>query len=692
MNRQPQNTRKSQHREVVEPIQISTGAVEQPRRAYRKQIIRGLMLLLTVTLVITLWFIISAKTIVIEISPTPDKLELKEGSIAVKLQDRFLAQPGEYQLIAEKAGYYPLQETISIGMLASYHFKRTLQKKPGVVSITADPPQRARVYIDHRYVGITPLQNIELTAGTHTIELQRYRYQPLWTELQVAGAEQKQEFSFAMTPNWALVSLDSEPGNVQAWLDGELQGTTPLAVELDAGTHRLELVHPDFAAYITDIVVLPNEPLSLGTIELDREPSYLIIKSQPDNATVFINEQQRGTTPLTVTVLPNVEYRLRFSKPGYRSLSRSARVTTGESKTVKVGLNAILASVHLEVSPKTATVKVDGKIHGQGDQTLSLTTAKHTIEVTESGYETHILNMTPQVGQPVHKKVSLRLKQNNVANLPTSITNSQGQQLQLIQPQTFTMGASRREQGRRANEVMRKVKMQRRFYIGVKEVSNAEFARFDPQHNSGNFGGVDLTLPKQPVTNVSWEQAARYCNWLSKQEDLPLSYYEKNGTLVAARPLLTGYRLVTEAEWARVARVQANGSLLRYAWGKQYPPAKLNGNYADEQAKNIVGLTIPNNDDGFAGPAPVGSFSSNKFGLYDIGGNVAEWMHDYYTIYTTSQTQVMVDPTGPENGKHHVVRGASWLRGTLSNTRLAYRDYRKKPQADIGFRIARYAE
>lgn len=692
MPKPSEHTRTSQHRELVEPIKIDLGATNAPGRLNKKFIIRSLYVLLATSLVFILWFVLSAKTIVVDISPTPDELELRAGSLAIKLQDRFLAQAGEYQLFASKAGYYPLNESVSIGMLASYSFKRTLQKKPGLVSINVDPPQLARVYIDNRYAGVAPMQDIALTAGTHTIELQRYRYQPLWSELQVEGAEQKQDFSFAMVPDWATVSLQSRPENAQVWLDGELYGSTPLEVELNAGTHHLELVHPDFAAHIADFVVLPNQPLDLGAIELDRDPSYLIIKSQPVNATVFVNEQKRGSTPLTITALPNVDYNLRFTKPGYRGLSRSARVTAGESKTINVGLKAILATVHLDINPKTASVTVDGKLHGQGDQTLSLTTASHIIEIKESGYEPYILNITPEAGQPIHEKISLALRKSTSPNFPETITNSQGQKLQLIGPTQFTMGASRREQGRRANEVLRDVKLQRRFYIGVKEVSNEEFARFEPNHNSGSFGGIDLTPPKQPVTNITWQQAARYCNWLSKREDLPLSYLENNGKLLAANPLLTGYRLVTEAEWARVARVQSNGDLLRYAWGDQYPPQKLNGNYADEQAKKVVGLTIPDNDDGFSGPAPTGSFARNHMGLYDIAANVAEWMHDYYTIYSAPRSQVSVDPTGPKQGKHHVVRGASWLRGTLSNTRLAYRDYREKPQADIGFRIARYAE
>lgn len=692
MSKESENINQITDKELIEPIKIDFGETSTATGFSKKKIIKGVYILLTLLLMFVLWFVISAKSVIVEISPMPEELQLTEGSLAIQLQDRFLAQPGEYQLTATKPGYYPLKETIDVGMLASYSYKRTLKKKPGLVSITVDSPQVARVYIDNRYVGVTPMQDVELTAGTHSIELQRYRYQPLWSELQVDGAEQKQRFSFSMVPAWSLVSLDSKPNSAQVWLDGENLGRTPLESEVDAGRHQLELVHPDFSAYISDFVVLPNQPLNLGVIELGRAPSYLVVKSSPANANVFVNEQQQGVTPLTLTLLPNVDYKVRFEKQGYRGLTRSVQVKAGESKTLDVGLQAILATVYLEVEPKTAMVIVDGKLQGNGDQTFSLTTANHTIEVKESGYQSQVLNITPQANQPVNEKITLALRGSSGGKLPSKVTNSQGQQLQLITPTRFSMGSSRREQGRRANEVLRDVQLTRRFYIGVKEVSNQEFAGFDAQHNSGNFNGTDLSSPLQPVVNVSWQQAARYCNWLSQLEDLPVSYREQDGELVADNHLLTGYRLATEAEWSWVARIQPGGNLLRYAWGDQYPPTTINGNYADQQARKIIGFTIPDYDDGFAGPAPIGSFAANQNGLYDIEGNVAEWVHDFYTIYSSNKSQVFVNPTGPKQGKHHVVRGSSWLRGTLSNTRLAYRDYREKPHAEIGFRIARYVE
>ncbi|MEM8845096.1 MAG: PEGA domain-containing protein [Pseudomonadota bacterium] len=683
--------KKFQQKELIEEVKID---IDQPHAARRfnekhiKRIIFGFIVLL---LILLFWFIVTAKTVIVEISPEPDEIDLADGSLSIRLQNRYLAQPGEYELIASKQGYYPLKEKVSIGMMPSYTFKRTLQKKPGLVSIKIDTPERAQVYIDNQYVGVAPMQDIALTPGSHSIELQSYRYQTLWSELQVEGAEVKQEFSFAMSPNWSVVTLDSQPSNAQIWLDGERYDNTPAELELNAGTHHLEVIHPDFSAHISDFVVLPNRDLDLGIIELDREPSYLIIKSQPSQSVVYVNDQRRGTTPLTISATPNIEYQLRFEKAGYRSLSRTTQVKTSESKTVSAALKPILSTVHLDISPITAEVVVDGVSQGSGNQTLSLTTAPHTIEVMESGYKTFVLNITPQAGQLVHEKISLQLRE-PVGNFPELISNSEDQQMRLITPGEFVMGASRREQGRRANEALHNVKLTRRFYVGVNEITNEEFARFDSKHNSGSFSGVNLSEPNTPVTNITWQQAAQYANWLSEKEDLPITYREKNGKLVADDRLLTGYRLITEAEWAWLARVQNDGSLLRYGWGNHYPPTSLNGNYADQSTGQIIGLVIENVEDGFTGPAPVRSFAANHHGLYDIDANVAEWVHDYYTIYSLPKSQVSVDPSGPKQGKHHVIRGASWLRGTISNTRLAYRDYRDKARIDVGFRIARYID
>jgi len=192
--------------------------------------------------------------------------------------------------------------------------------------------------------------------------------------------------------------------------------------------------------------------------------------------------------------------------------------------------------------------------------------------------------------------------------------------------------------------------------------------------------------------NVSWEDAARYCNWLSSREGLPPAYAEVNGHVQAVLPLTTGYRLPSEAEWAYVARKQGRQTELTYPWEGSFPPPAVSGNFADASIADTLANTVPDYNDGYRVAAPVGSFTARPQGFYDLGGNVAEWIHDYYAVYPGEADRLVRDPLGPVSGEHHVVRDSSWRQGTIAELRLSYRDYSRAPRPDLGFRIARYAE
>ena len=75
-----------------------------------------------------------------------------------------------------------------------------------------------------------------------------------------------------------------------------------------------------------------------------------------------------------------------------------------------------------------------------------------------------------------------------------------------------------------------------------------------------------------------------------------------------------------------------------------------------------------------------------------MGGNVAEWTNDYYTIANAPANTTLTDPMGPGKGQFHVIRGSSWAHGTVTELRLSYRDYGNEARNDVGFRIARYLE
>ena len=254
------------------------------------------------------------------------------------------------------------------------------------------------------------------------------------------------------------------------------------------------------------------------------------------------------------------------------------------------------------------------------------------------------------------------------------------------------MGSSRREQGRRSNETLRKIELKRSFYMGLKEVTNKEFRVFMAQHDSGYIKSVSLNRDELPVVQISWEQAALFCNWLSAQDSLPPAYVLKNGKLAAAEPMTTGYRLPTEAEWEYCARFTSHGVNLKYPWGEKFPPRSKSGNFADVSAKSLLANTIEGYTDGYPASAAPGIFPASTLGFFDFGGNVSEWCNDYYEIYSYDPEKFVSDPTGPKDGSLRVVRGSSWRHASISNLRLTYRDYSNDKRPDLGFRISRYAE
>jgi formylglycine-generating enzyme required for sulfatase activity len=104
-----------------------------------------------------------------------------------------------------------------------------------------------------------------------------------------------------------------------------------------------------------------------------------------------------------------------------------------------------------------------------------------------------------------------------------------------------------------------------------------------------------------------------------------------------------------------------------------------------------VASVLSGYDDTFPATAPVDSFPANARGLHQMGGNVAEWMHDVYTVYASGQSEVSVDPAGPRQGELHTIRGSSWMDSSITELRLTYRDYGSRPRPDLGFRVVRYA-
>jgi formylglycine-generating enzyme required for sulfatase activity len=262
--------------------------------------------------------------------------------------------------------------------------------------------------------------------------------------------------------------------------------------------------------------------------------------------------------------------------------------------------------------------------------------------------------------------------------------------LRLVPPGSFPMGADPRDPERRPSERLRRVLLSRPFYLGATEVTNSEFRQFRAGHSAGSISGRPIDEPDMPVTRVSWEDAAEFCNWLSERDGLTPAYERINGHLVLRRPVTLGYRLPTEAEWEYAARYAGPGRFSRFAWGDSLPVPQDAGNLAGLETSRSLPQTLDGYHDSYPVLAPVGQFPASVLGLHDMEGNVSEWVNDWYVAALDPLPGS--DPLGPESGTQHGIRGPSWQTARTAELRLAFRQAADGDAPTIGFRIARYAD
>jgi formylglycine-generating enzyme len=188
----------------------------------------------------------------------------------------------------------------------------------------------------------------------------------------------------------------------------------------------------------------------------------------------------------------------------------------------------------------------------------------------------------------------------------------------------------------------------------------------DWRHPEGPRSTID-ERPDHPVVQVSWRDATAFCRW-------------------------AGVRLPTEAEWEYAAR--GGREQKRFPWGDHLTPH-------GQHRMNVWQGSFPRlntREDGYLGTAPVASYPPNRYGLYQMTGNVWEWCADWFspTYHRQARQARGENPTGPPAGTHRVMRGGSYLchASYCNRYRVAARSANTPDSAtgNLGFRCARDAE
>tara|TARA_R110002110_G_scaffold376568_2_gene586726 strand:- start:235063 stop:237096 length:2034 start_codon:yes stop_codon:yes gene_type:complete len=557
----------------------------------------------------------------------------------------------------------------------------TLVPLPGrLLATTAPALPDSRWSFDGRLVSVGEMLDTEGEDGSHEVTVDHPFFVPATRAVELMRGDVT-ETEISLAPVAGRLTIVSDPAGAEVEISGVNGGVTPLDRTLAGGEYAITVTAPDRQP-LEDIIRITNaRPEVARNYRLLPFAATVNIDVTPAGGELLV-DGRRVDPKNSLEITAAEDHTIVYLRDGYRGETRTVRLGANETRTITLALQPDLGVVEIETDP-AAEIYVDGKLRGEGNASLRLLAVPTRIELRKPGYRSVTRNILPSATRPlVIVETLIPEAVARLAEAPRVYTNSVGIELVLFEPNDeYVMGAPRHELGQRANEFERRVRLTRPFYAAKHEVTNGQMAAFR---------GGQGQAPNQPVSDVRWQDAAAFTNWLSAKEGLVPFYRVTGGQVRGIDPQADGYRLLSEAEWEWLARKAGRPARTVFTWGDGATIPRGAGNIADETANGVARNFVPNYNDGHARIAPVGSFAAETSGLFDLTGNVSEWVHDWYSLEPPAKGSVVVDPLGPSFGDSHVVKGSSWRSGTRSTLRAAYRDGLSTGRDDVGFRVGRY--
>lgn len=382
-----------------------------------------------------------------------------------------------------------------------------------------------------------------------------------------------------------------------------------------------------------DFVFRSGRTSSSSTVENTEEPieskfSLLKISSFPTGATVHLNDQFFGKTPLQLDKTEPGKVRISVSKKGYLSQEQKIMVSAGRRTVLNFNLQQKYnrGSLRVITEPVGAKVRLINSPQSYSPG-VQLTANRYQVSVTAAGYKEG--QQWVQVNEGDDVIINVKLDRSNtvfplptktipthtgdISNVSSYIDPTVGMSFVLIDGGCFEMGNT--YGNGYADETPVHTVCVDDFYMAKYEVTQKEYMKV-----MGNNPSKFTTNENLPVEQVSWQDSQLFVNKLS---------------LLSKRQ----YRLPSEAEWEFAAR--SGGKREIYSGSNNPDPVAW-------YSGNSNGTTHR-----------VGTKSANGLGIYDMSGNVWEWCQDWYRKdYYAAGSRM--NPIGPEEGKVKVIRGSSW--------------------------------
>ena len=281
--------------ETIVPVDFTP--LEAQRKSFTlnlspARLVMGAALLMAVT---TGWFVLTAKSVFFAIDPVIEHTITLDGPLAIKIGPRYLMRPGQVAVNINAEGYYQFSGAFEVGADQAQTFAVELMPLPGFLDLDTGSVTGAEVSVDGEAVGTTPLQQLELAAGEHTIGLRKARYENLQTTLSVEGRSQTQSLSLELLPDWGNVAFSSTPAGATISIDGVDIGQTPMNAEVLSGEHEVVIKLPAHKAWTDSLTIAAREDRTLPDIALEPADGLVLLRSSPSNdQNLVCHERWRG--------------------------------------------------------------------------------------------------------------------------------------------------------------------------------------------------------------------------------------------------------------------------------------------------------------------------------------------------------------------------------------------------------------
>ena len=403
--------------------------------------------------------------------------------------------------------------------------------------------------------------------------------------------------------------------------------------------------------------VLPGEGQEVS-VDLERKPlGTVLIDVEPADARVRV----AGESYVRGMRLKQGQHQVVVSAPGFLTVRERIEVKEGLNQH-RISLATAISRLSISTTPADAEVIIKAGSRAVQHYAGPLSVPFGPVLVTVRAKDHQTFRARWNIDQPTTNKRVRLPAQRVIAGRRFSDPMSSGgtgPEMIVLGSGTFGLGT---DDGPPDEGPRRDVELYEAFALGIFEVTNAEYARFDPAMT------VDPDSASFPVTAVEWSSAVAYTRWLSTE---------------------TGqrYRLPNEIEWEYAARGGTTTPLYAEFDGPRLDGVCAYENVRDQSMREYARTDAVICNDGFKELAPVGSFQPNPWGLYDMIGNVAEWVSNcWYERHLPPRLRA-----GPREALDcltWVVRGGSWLTPS-QDLRATLRTPGADGRIRRGFRVVR---